>query len=248
MTAVDRGSAGAEPQPATFVFADLAGYTALTETHGDVPAADLVEEFFAVVRAFLRDYPATEVKTIGDAMMLRVSSAADAVALGLRIMGEVGARHGRPGVRVGMHTGTAIMRDGDWFGAAVNLAARVASLAGDGDVLLTEATRDAGGGLPGVNLDRRGLRGLKNIGRPVMIYAAGGAADRTDDGLPIDPVCRMAVDPERAAGGLSHDGVRYVFCSLRCAGLFARDPDTYVPDGAGRQAGDRGEPNGTLAT
>lgn len=231
----------AEAEPATFLFADLAGYTALTETHGDERAADLAGEFFAVIRGLLRDYRAEEVKTIGDAVMLRVPSAADAIGLGLRIVGEVGAHHGHPGVRVGMHTGSAVQRSGDWFGAGVNLAARVAGLAGDCDVLLTAATRVAAGELSGVGLAPRGRQTLKNVGEPVMIYAASASGDRTAEGLPMDPVCWMAVDPARAAGTLVHLGVRYEFCSLRCAGIFADAPERFVSGEGDRHERQRGE-------
>ena len=48
-------------------------------------------------------------------------------------------------VRVGAHTGSAVQRDGDWFGAAVNLAARAAATAQRGEILMTEATRSAAG-------------------------------------------------------------------------------------------------------
>ena len=46
--------------------------------------------------------------------------------------------------------------------------------------------------------------------------------------FPIDPVCRMAVDPDRAAGRLMHDGNAYFFCTLACAGEFAREPESYI--------------------
>lgn len=233
------------PAVSTFLFADLAGYTALTESHGDERAADLAAEFFAVVRELLDDYGAEEVKTIGDAVMLRVGSAADAIGLGLRIVGEVGARHGRPGVRVGMHTGPAVRRGEDWFGAAVNLAARVAGLSGDCDVLLTEATREAAGELRGVGLEQRGRQSLKNVGEPVVIYAAGELGERSAAGLPIDPVCRMAVDPQRAAGELIHDGVRYEFCSLRCAGVFADAPERFASAEGGGHESQQGEGEAT---
>jgi YHS domain-containing protein len=54
--------------------------------------------------------------------------------------------------------------------------------------------------------------------------------------LLIDPVFRMAVSPERSAGRLSNDGVEFHFCSLECAGTFARDPGRYAgaaPEDAG---------------
>jgi len=66
----------------TFLFADLAGFTALTEAHGDEQAADLVAGFCRTVRGLLPTYNGEEVKEIGDAVMIRVPKAADAVRLG----------------------------------------------------------------------------------------------------------------------------------------------------------------------
>ena len=63
-------------------------------------------------------------KTIGDEVMIRVDEPVNAVRLGIRIADEL-AFHGSPPVRVGMHSGPAVARDGDWFGATVNLASWV---------------------------------------------------------------------------------------------------------------------------
>jgi len=115
----------ADEQAHTFLFADLAGFTALTEAHGDEEAADLAAEFFDCVRDLLPEYGGEEVKTIGDAVMLRCERPDAAVELGLRIVDEVRKRDHFPVVRVGMHTGPATERSNDWFGAAVNVAARV---------------------------------------------------------------------------------------------------------------------------
>jgi class 3 adenylate cyclase len=116
----------------TFLFADLSGFTALTEAHGDEQAVDLVDGFCVAVRQLLAAHHAHEVKTIGDALMLRTGDTAAAIRLGLCIVHDVGARHGFPLVRVGMHTGPAVERGGDWFGATVNLAARVSAAAAGG--------------------------------------------------------------------------------------------------------------------
>lgn len=212
----------------TFLFADLAGFTALTEIHGDEQAADLAGEFFAAIRSVLPEYGAEEVKCIGDAVMLRCPDAGGAVGLGLRIVDEVGSRPGLPSVRVGMSTGHAVERDGDWFGATVNVAARVSAAAGGGEVLLTEATRLAAGPLSSVELLPRGRRALRNVAEPVQLFAAVAGAGRSDEELPIDPVCRMAVDPGHSAGVLRYDGARFLFCSLACAGAFAADPSRYA--------------------
>jgi adenylate cyclase len=219
---------GVEPAAQTFLFADLSGFTALTEAHGDDHAADLVGGFCAAVRGLLTEYQASEVKAIGDALMIRAVDAAAAIRLGLCIMHDVGAQHGFPLVRVGMHTGPAVERDGDWFGATVNLAARVSAAAAGGEVLLTEATRAAAGDVHGVELRERGRWSFRNVGGLINMYAAIRQGARSVSGLPIDPVCRMAVDPWHSAGRLTHRGVEYRFCSLGCAGAFAHDPSRYT--------------------
>lgn len=212
----------------TFLFADLAGFTALTEVHGDRQAADVAAEFSAAVRRLLPSYAAEEVKTIGDALMIRGEDPAAAIRLALGIVDDVGRQHGLPAVRVGMSTGPALERDSDWFGATVNIAARVSGLASGGEVLLTEATKSAAGELGSIHLRERGRQTLKNMGEPVLLFAAVREAERDSTGLPIDPVCRMAVDPEHGAGRLSFEGVEYYFCSLKCAGAFAADPRLYT--------------------
>jgi adenylate cyclase len=212
----------------TFLFADLSGFTALTEAHGDEQAADLVGGFCGAVRRLLAAHQAQEVKTIGDALMLRSADAAAAIRLGLCIVQDVGAQHGFPLVRVGMHTGPAVERGGDWFGAAVNLAARVSAAAAGGEALVTAATRDAAGELAGMELRERGRWTFRNVTEPVPVYAAVRQGAQSAAGLPIDPVCRMAVDPWHSAGRLTHQGVEYCFCSLGCAGTFAQHPARYT--------------------
>lgn len=218
------------PREGTFLFADLAGFTALTEAHGDEEAADLAAGFFDSVRALLPDHQATEVKVIGDELMIRGEDPAQAVSLGLRIVHEIGARHGFPAIRIGIHTGPAVERDGDWFGSTVNVAARIAGLATGSEVLISDQTRQAAGAVDGLELEQRGRRELRNIREPVLLFAAVRPAERTERGLPIDPVCRMAVDPEHCAGSLRHEGGEYHFCSLRCAAAFASRPSDYTED------------------
>jgi adenylate cyclase len=211
----------------TFVFADLAGFTALTEAHGDDEAAELAREFCESVRRLLPGHDAEELKTIGDASMLRSESAEEAVRLGLEIGADVRRRANFPAVRIGMHTGSAVSRDGDWFGSTVNVAARVAGAASGDEVLVTAETRTASGELDGVAYEHRGRVRFKNVRDPVELYRAL-AAGVDHEPLRVDPVCRMTVAPERCAGHLVHEGTDYCFCSLECAGAFAREPALYV--------------------
>jgi adenylate cyclase len=180
------------------------------------------------VHGLLPPRGAERVKTIGDAVMLRCADPGEALRLGLAISEEVGRRHGFPSVRVGMHTGSAVERDGDWFGAAVNLAARVSDAAAGGEVLLTAATRRAAGDLPGVVVHERGRRELRNVAEPVELFAAHREGRHSPAGLPIDPVCRMAVDPEHEAGRVRHEGVEYHFCSMDCIRAFVTAPERHT--------------------
>ena len=212
----------------TFLFADLAGFTALTEAHGDQEAADVAAEFSTAVRGLLPSHEAREVKALGDALMIHGRDAAASIRLGLAIVHDVGGQHGFPAVRVGMNTGEALEREADWFGTTVNIAARVSGTASGGEVLLTDATKTAAGELGDVHLRERGRRVLKNIAEPVLLFEAVREGQRDAADRPIDPVCRMAVDPLHSAGRLRYDGVEFHFCSLRCAAAFAADPTKYA--------------------
>jgi len=228
MTEPDTSHDGGPTSPReqhTFVVADLAGYTALTEAHGDEEAADAAAEFCDAARTLLRAHGAEEIKTLGDAILLHVADAAHAVDLAERIVAGYGARHRTLGIRVGVHTGTAVRRGDDWFGSAVNLAARVADLAEAGEVLLTATTRLALD--PTIALHDRGPHTFKNVPRPLDVYALD--IDRHPlEPLPIDPVCRMAVDPVRAVAREVVDGVEYFLCSDDCARAFAAEPAVYL--------------------
>jgi class 3 adenylate cyclase len=160
----------------TFLFADIAGYTALTEAHGDEDAAELAHTFCRAVGEIASAEEGELVKTIGDAVMVRHTDPARAVALGLRAAGEVLAGHGFPTVRVGMHHGPALESEGDWFGSTVNLAARVAALAAGGEVLLTEAVREAAGELEDVTPPEEAEAANAQIAAGLRLYA--GELDR----------------------------------------------------------------------
>jgi adenylate cyclase len=151
----------------TFIFSDLVGFTALTEANGDDRAAELALDFYDRVRTMLADHRAEEVKTIGDAVMLRCDDATLAVGLGLRLVSALDAVPGFPPVRVGMHTGPAVGRGGDWYGATVNVAARLCAAAGGGEVLVGESTLQAAGRMRKVRLEERRLHWLKNVTEPI---------------------------------------------------------------------------------
>lgn len=214
----------------TFLFADLAGFTALTEAHGDEHAADIALGFCAALNRMLPE-DAEDLKMLGDACLVRVGGAQDAIELGLKLTCDLAPRHGFPDVRVGMHAGTAVRRGSDWFGATVNIAARVVAFAEPGDVLLTAATREDADELVDVALDDCGVHELRHVTRPLHLYRARREhAQPREDRWVIDPVCRVRLEVAQAATSIRHDETELFFCSALCAGKFVRFPERYVRD------------------
>jgi class 3 adenylate cyclase len=162
----------------TFLFADLVGFTSLAELHGDDVAADVAVRFGGEAARLAAEHGARVIKALGDAVMVRSDSAADALAFGMRLHDELAEIPGMPAVHAGAHTGRAVERDGDWFGAAVNLAARVSAAARGGELLVTEATVAAAGAVDGVELECLGPQTFKNVSVPTSVYSARPAAPR----------------------------------------------------------------------
>jgi adenylate cyclase len=152
----------------TFLFADLVGFTALSIDRGDEEAAEVATRFQRSVRELAARHGATVVKSLGDGAMVRGDDACEAVKLGLELANGL---DGLPPVRVGLNTGPAVERDGDYFGSTVNLAARLSQAARGGEVLLTDATR-AAARRNGAKLEERGPRTFRNARDPVVVFAA----------------------------------------------------------------------------
>jgi adenylate cyclase len=147
---------------ATFLFADLCGFTEYTWRHGDELAADLAVAFHHRVRRLAADQDCSVVKSIGDAVMVHSNDSRTAVRLACRIL-ALSRLEGYPPIRIGIDSGPAVRREGDWYGSTVNAAARVADVATPGEVLLTERVRAAVGDAASLEMVPRGLRELKGL-------------------------------------------------------------------------------------
>ena len=153
---------------ATFAFVDLAGFTAMTEAHGDVEADDKVR----MLRYLTFDVlgPGDElVKTIGDAVMLRFPTAeAAVVALRQLLQHELVVHDAALLPRAGAHHGNAVRVEGDYYGAAVNLAARVAGQARGGQLLVTSHVAMAARHLGGI-ITHVGSVSLRNVSESIDV-------------------------------------------------------------------------------
>ena len=147
-------------------FADLAGYTRLTEEEGEQHAVNAVERFVEAVEITLPD-EARVIKTIGDEVMI-VSS--DPAALTDWSVGFQSMQTERPLPRIGIHYGYAIYRDGDYFGRDINIAARVAARSAGGEVLVTKPVVDQAGSH--LEFERIAEVRLKGFTEPTEIFLA----------------------------------------------------------------------------
>jgi adenylate cyclase len=209
---------------ATFCFIDLAGFTALTEAQGDLDAANIATGFAELTRSVL-DRDERLIKTIGDAVLLTSPTPDSAVALVERILVAAASELRFPALRAGLHHGTAILRDGDVFGAAVNLASRVASEAHPAEVLGTHLVAEAARAR-NLAVAELGEVMLKNVRDAIPLYSIALILSDTD--TPIDPVCQLRIDRRSATGRLQYKGKEYWFCSLTCAAAFASNPAWHV--------------------
>jgi adenylate cyclase len=147
-------------------FADLAGYTRLTEEEGEEEALGAVERFVDAVANTLPD-DARVVKTIGDEVMIVGS---DPAALTEWAVGFQTLIDERPLPRVGIHYGETLYRDGDYYGREVNLAARVAARAAGGETLVTRPVVDNAGSH--LEVEPIGEVRLKGFREPTELFLA----------------------------------------------------------------------------
>jgi adenylate cyclase len=157
-------------------FADLVGFTALSQQLDDHGLAAVVERFESTAYDVVTDHGGRVVKMIGDEVMFEVADPAAAVEVGLQLADAFHDDEAVSDVRVGIAYGPALAREGDLFGPTVNLAARLVGIAYAGSVVISAEVRDA---LADDDRCRfRSLRGrhLKHIGR-VQLYTVRRASD-----------------------------------------------------------------------
>jgi adenylate cyclase len=147
-------------------FADLAGYTRLTEEAGDEEAVSVVERFVETVERSLPE-DARIIKTIGDEVMVVGPDAAAVLEWAVAFQEDATIR---PRPRIGIHYGETLYREGDYYGREVNLASRVAARAAGGEVLVTRPMVEHAG--EGMAFERIGAVRLKGFAETTELFLA----------------------------------------------------------------------------
>jgi len=126
---------------ATFCFVDIAGYTALTDTHGERAAADLVDDFADLIRTAVEPLGHLQ-SLVGDCAFFVFSDPVVAKNALLALYSSIADRQNFPVVRAGLHHGAALIRANRHFGSTINIAARVAAQATGGQILCTKCVAE----------------------------------------------------------------------------------------------------------
>jgi len=168
-----------------FLFTDVEGSTRRWERYGDA-MRDALRRHDEILRSEIETHGGAVFKTIGDAFCAAFAHAGAALAAAVgaqRRLGreDFGATDGL-GVRMAIHAGETDERDGDYFGSAVNRAARLLSAGHGGQILLSRTAADlALGALPeGITLRHLGSLPLRDIADPENVYQPVGAELRAD--------------------------------------------------------------------
>lgn len=158
----------------TILFTDLVGSTELASDLGDVAADDLRRQHFVDLREAIAATGGTEVKTIGDAVMVSYKGATDALAGSVAMQRAVerrnrGLEDRRLEMRVGVSAGDATFEDGDWFGTPVVEASRLCNAAAGGQILVSDLVRALAGSRCEFAVDPIGTRELKGLPAPIAV-------------------------------------------------------------------------------
>ena len=149
----------------TLLFCDLKDFTAYATSEGDAAAVTAIDVFAHTVDAERGE--GRVVKALGDGQMLSYDDPGEAVAAGARIIAAMRTRE-TPGVHASVHRGVAIVREGDFFGGTVNLAARLLAAASRDELVATAPVVEASG--DSFDWEPLGTRRIRGVDEPVEVF------------------------------------------------------------------------------
>lgn len=197
------------------LMADLSGYTALTETHGSVAAADLIDKYIGIVENCLVGDSRLHERT-GDEIMVVSDSPDCLLATALMIAKNTLNEENFLQVHGGLHYGKVLQRANSYFGSAINLTSRIAAKANAGTYWCSHEYVNALSDKSVCKLISKGNHLFKNISEEREVFELF-IEDR--GAFYIDPVCRMLILDPKTAIPHPHEGDQY-FCSPGCLEIY----------------------------
>jgi adenylate cyclase len=157
-------------RPPAICFLDITGYTRLTHERGDEAAASLAEGLGRLVNQATLERGGRPVKWLGDGVMVYFRNPGAGVVAALDMVDGV-ASAGLPPAHVGLHAGSVLFQEGDYFGETVNIASRIAEYARPGEVVVSQAVVDESTDA-GAAFTEIGPVELKGISGVVQLHSA----------------------------------------------------------------------------
>ena len=164
-----------ERKLAAIMFTDMVGYSALAQ-RDDKVALELLEEHRRLLREIFPRFHGTEIKTIGDAFLVEFGSALEAAQCAIEIQRALAKRNTdvtsdrRIQLKIGIHIGDVVHREGDVYGDGVNIASRIEQLAGAGGICVSmDVERQIRNALE-ARFEKFGSTELKNIKLPMDLF------------------------------------------------------------------------------
>ena len=171
----ERGITPPHPrQPPAIAFLDLTGYTALAEERGDEAAAEVAANLAGIVQETALTHGGRPVKWLGDGVMFYFTDPGGAILSGLDLIEQAKRAIAMP-ARMGINAGAVVSQEGDYFGRTVNIASRIADVAGPNEVLVSEEARRSAG-VAHVDFELVGDVPLKGVSRAIRLHRATRAA------------------------------------------------------------------------
>lgn len=200
------------------LMSDLSGYTALTETHGAISAADLIDRYIAIVEACLAGDSHLQERR-GDEVMIVSSNPDSLLATAVGIMNTTSSEPNFLQVHGGLHYGKVLKRGNSYYGSTINLTSRIAAKAGPGTFWCSREFKDALSDTSHIRLTPMGQHNFKNISGYLEMFELQG---ETGKGVHIDSVCRMLIlDTALAIRHPTIEGI--YFCSAACLEIYEKD-------------------------
>jgi class 3 adenylate cyclase len=159
----------------TVLFTDVQGFSELMASVGDQEALEILKRHNQIVRTQIQDHGGFEVKNQGDGFMVAFTSARRAVLCAIDIQRKI-AEHNREHpahplvLTMGLNAGDVLHDEQDFFGAAVNLAARIAERAKGSQILMSELVKGLVGPFPGFKYVSRGAHRFKGFPERYKLY------------------------------------------------------------------------------
>lgn len=199
--------------------ADLSGYTAMTEIHGDGAAVAMITKYVEMGRNSLSGESVLMERT-GDQLFFISDKADDLAKTAIELKRKTEKEPNFLGIHCGLHYGPTIEQDGNFYGSVVNVTARIAGSAKDNMILCSKEFVNALSHPDEFRIVPQGINSFKNVLESVEVFELLPAIEKKIRKVYVDPVCHIRLNGTEAHISLVEDEIEYFFCSEECKKLY----------------------------